>query len=90
LAGTATAHIEPGSPCENPFVESFNGRARDELLNVEEFGSLVEAQVITEAWRIDYNSYRPHSALAGLTPDEVYARWTTQNQRTPLGPSDVR
>ncbi len=51
LAGTATAYIEPGSPWENPFVESFNGRVRDELLNVEEFGSLVEAQVVVENWR---------------------------------------
>lgn len=80
LAGTATAYIEPGSPWENPFVESFNGRVRDELLNVEEFGTLIEAQVLIEAWRIEYNCYRPHSALAGLTPDEVYARWTTPTQ----------
>ena len=73
LAGTATTYIEPGSPWENPFVESFNGRARDELLNVEEFGTLLEAQVVIEAWRIEYNTYRPHSSLGGLTPAE-YAR----------------
>ena len=60
LAGTATAYIEPGSPWENPFVESFNGRVRDELLNVEEFGTVVEAQVLVEARRMEYNSYRPH------------------------------
>ncbi len=49
LAGTATTYIEPGSPWENPFIESFNGQVRDELLNVEEFASLLEAQVVVEA-----------------------------------------
>jgi putative transposase len=80
LAGVRTDYIEPGSPWENPFVESFNGRVRDELLNVEEFGSLIEAQVVVEAWRIEYNTYRPHSALGGLTPAECFARWTTECQ----------
>jgi putative transposase len=80
LSGTGTIYIEPGSPWENPYVESFNGRVRDELLNVEEFGSLLEAQVIIEAWRIEYNTYRPHSSLGGLTPTEFTARWTTQPQ----------
>ncbi len=47
-------YIEPGSPWENPLLESFNGRVRDELLNVEQFGSLLEAQVLLEAWRIEY------------------------------------
>jgi hypothetical protein len=51
-----------------PYVESFNGRVRDELLNLEEFTSLTVAQVVVEAWRIEYNTYRPHSALGGLTP----------------------
>ncbi len=80
LAGTGTIYIEPGSPWENPYVESFNGRARDELLNVEEFGSLHEAQVIVEAWRIEYNTYRPHGSLGGLTPAEYAINWTTQPQ----------
>ena len=74
------SYIEPGSPWENPYVESFNGRVRDELLNIEEFGSLLEAQVVVEAWRIEYNTYRPHGALGGLTPTEVRAAWTTQHQ----------
>ena len=78
LAGTATVYIEPGSPWENAYVESFNGRVRDELLDVEEFGSLFEAQVVTEAWRIEYNTYRPHGSLGGLTPAEYAARWTTE------------
>lgn len=76
MRGTATAYIEPGSPWENPFVESFNGRARDELLNVEEFTSVLEATVVIEAWRQEYNTYRPHSSLAGLTPAEYAARCT--------------
>lgn len=70
------SYIEPGSPWENAYVESFNGRVRDELLNIEEFGSLLEAQVVVEAWRIEYNTYRPHGALGGLTPTEVRAAWT--------------
>ncbi len=80
LAGTTTAYIEPGSPWENPFVESFNGRLRDELLNIEEFACLTEAKVIIEDWRIHYNTYRPHSALGGLTPAEYSAK---ENQYKP-------
>jgi transposase InsO family protein len=76
LHHTTTSYIEPGSPWENPFVESFNGRARDELLNIEEFATVLEAQVVTEAWRIEYNTYRPHSSLGGLTPAEFAATWT--------------
>ena len=77
-SGSATSN--PVSPWENPYVESFNGRVRDELLNIEEFGSLLEAQVVVEAWRIEYNTYRPHGALGGLTPAEVRAAWTTEHQ----------
>jgi putative transposase len=76
------SYIEPGAPWENPYVESFNGRVRDELLNIEEFGSLLEAQVIVEAWRIEYNTYRPHGALGGLTPTEVRTARTTEHQPT--------
>ena len=77
LAGTRTTYIEPGSPWENPYIESFNGRVRDELLNLEEFTSLTVAQVVVEAWRIEYNTYRPHSALGGLAPAEYAATWTS-------------
>jgi putative transposase len=80
LSRVAISYIEPGSPWETPYVESFNGRVRDELLNIEDFATLLEAQVIVEAWRIEYNTYRPHSALRGLTPAEVRAIWTTQQQ----------
>jgi len=80
---TTTAYIEPGSPWENPFVESFNGRARDELLNIEEFATLLEAQIVIEAWRIEYNTYRPHSSLGGLTPAEYTEQWTINQPALP-------
>lgn len=83
LAGTTTSYIEPGSPWENPFIESFNGRVRDELLNIEEFGSLPEAHVVVEAWRVEYNTYRPHSALGGLTPAEYAQQWTINQPALP-------
>jgi len=57
----------PGSPWQNPYVESFGGRLRDELLAVEAFTTLLEAQVLVEDWRIEYNTIRPHSALGYLT-----------------------
>jgi len=80
LSGLGTVYIEPGSPWENPWIESFNGRARDELLNIEEFGSLTEARVVIEDWRIEYNTWRPHSSLGGLTPAEYAAQWSQNNQ----------
>ena len=83
-----------------PFVASFKGRCRDELLNIEEFGTLLEARVIVEAWRAKYNTYRPHSSLGGLTPAELAKRWTTNQpaldswttQRSPVSsrPADRR
>lgn len=59
----ATSYIQPGSPWESPFVESFNSRVRDELLNIEEIGSITEAKVLIKDWQAEYNTYRPHSAL---------------------------
>jgi putative transposase len=82
LSGTISTYIEPGAPWENPLVESFNGRVRDELLNVEEFVDLIDAQVVVEAWRVEYNSFRPHSALRGLTPDQYAQQWINQHQPT--------
>jgi len=61
LASVTTSYIEPGARWQNPFAESFNARVRDELLNLEEFGCLLEAQVLTEDWRQDFN--REHPAL---------------------------
>ena len=66
--GAKTAYIVPGSPWENGYCESFNGRFRDELLNGEIFYSLKEAQIIIEEWRKHYNTVRPHSALGYRPP----------------------
>ena len=63
-----TLFIEPGSPWENGDVESFNGKLRDELLGREMFYTLTEAQILIEAWRRQYNTVRPHSALGYLPP----------------------
>ena len=68
--------IEPGAPWQNPFVESFNGRVRDELLDVEQFSCLGEARVVISDWREDYNHRRPHSALAMQAPATFAATWT--------------
>jgi len=67
-------YIAPGKPTQNGFIESFNGRLRDECLNEHLFTSLAEARRIIEAWRIDYNTRRPHTSLNGLTPAEFAAR----------------
>jgi putative transposase len=79
---TATMFIDPGSPWQNAWIESFNGRFRDEFLNGRHLDSLLEAQVLIEDWRIDYNTNRPHSAHKGLTPTQFANRWTTINQQT--------
>jgi len=73
--GTGTVFIDPGSPWQNAWVESFNGRMRDEHLNGQQFDSLLEAKILTENWRIDYNMNRPHSAHAWLTPVEFVEAW---------------
>ena len=67
-----TSYIDPGSPWQNAYVESFNARLRDELLSCEVFDTLTEAKVLLEDWRIDYNWNRPHSAL-GNQPPAKYA-----------------
>ena len=72
---SGTAYIPPGSAWENPFVESFNGRFRDQFLNIELLASLAEAKLLAEQHRIEYNVYRPHSALQGRTPLEVLQQW---------------
>ncbi|EFO34013.1 integrase catalytic region [Roseibium sp. TrichSKD4] len=70
--GAKTANIEPGSPWENGYCESFNARFRDELLNGELFHSLREAQILIEKWRIHHNTARPRSAL-GCRPQRQKA-----------------
>jgi transposase InsO family protein len=72
--GAQTMFIPPGSPWENPFIESFNGKLRDELLNGELFASLREAEVLLKQFVTRYNEFRPHSSLGYLTPKEFAAR----------------
>ncbi len=76
FSNAGTAYIEPGSPWQNPFVESFHSRVRDELLDVEELACLVEARVVIEDWREDYNRRRPHSSLGMRAPAVFAAQWT--------------
>ena len=66
--GVKTLFIEPGSPWENGYIESFNGKLRDELLNREVFTTLAEAKILIEQWRREYNEVRPHSALGYRPP----------------------
>jgi putative transposase len=66
--GVTTLFIEPGSPWENGYIESFNGKLRDELLNRELFTSLEEARILIEQWRLEYNHIRPHSSLGYRPP----------------------
>jgi len=75
---TNTSYIEPGHPWENPYIESFTGKLRDELLDVEAFETLLEAKTLAEDYRIDYNTYRPHSALGYRTPASFAAAWAPQ------------
>ena len=85
FTGAGTSYIEPGSPWQNPYVESFGGRLRDELLAVEAFNTLLEAQVLVEDWRIEYNTVRPHSALGYLTPTDYAKAWTANHPNSHSG-----
>ena len=67
--GVKTQYIEPGSPWENGYCESFNGKFRDELLNGEIFITMKEAEIVIENWRELYNNRRPHQALKGKPPN---------------------
>jgi putative transposase len=73
--GVALLFIEPGKPVQNAFAESFNGRLRDECLNETWFWTLVEARITIAQWRIEFNTARPHSGLAGRTPPST--RWNS-------------
>ena len=66
--GVITTYIEPGSPWENGYIESFNSRMRDEFLNTELFGNMYEAEILTKRWMTYYNKVRPHSSLGGKPP----------------------
>jgi len=75
------SYIEPGSPWQNPFVESFGSRVREELLSQELFETLAEAKVLIEDWRTDYNERRPHSALGMMAPARFAASWRRSDQQ---------
>jgi putative transposase len=91
FAGTGSSYIDPGSPWQNPYVESFGSRVRDELLAVEQFSCLAEAKVLIEDWRADYNEHRPHSALGMKSPVRFAKAWRAQHEppaaslRSPYG-----
>ena len=84
--------IRPGKPIENAYIESFNGRLRQECLNQIWFSSLEDAKIKIEAWRIDYNEHRPHTSLGNQTPVQFEAEWqlfrTTKEKffNLPIGP----
>jgi putative transposase len=77
-------YSRPGKPTDNPFIESFNGSFRDECLNTTWFLSLDDAIDKIEAWRIEYNCFRPHSSLKGKTPDEVMKQYQTMPEYSNL------
>jgi putative transposase len=82
-SGVGTLYIEPGSPWENGYIESFNGRLRDEVLNREVFYSVREAKVLVEDWRLEYNHDRPHSSLGYMTPAAFAATCIPSVSATP-------
>jgi putative transposase len=75
FSGAGSVFIEPGAPWQNPYVESFGSRIRDELLGVEQFSCLAEAKVMIDDWRRDYNERRPHSALGMMAPAKFARAW---------------
>lgn len=91
--GAKTIHITPGSPWENPYIESFNGKFRDECLNMHVFTGGRHAQQVVQAWRNEYNDERPHSSLNYMTPTEFaehcrnggVGHETEANTLTPVG-----
>ena len=76
---TGIIFSDPGSPWRNPSIESFNGKLRDELLAVEQFHTLLEAKIIAQECRQDYNQRRPHSSLGYLTPNSFILDWNNNH-----------
>ncbi len=81
FTGVDAAYIDPASPWQNGFCESFNGRFRDEFLACEQFNTLLEVQVLAEDRRLEYNNYRPHGSLDGLTPEAYRQQWINNQNR---------
>jgi putative transposase len=80
FTGASTAYIEPGAPWQNPYIESFNGHLRDELLDLESFNTPLETQILLDDWRLDYNHHRPHQSLNYQTPAAFARQWHAQHQ----------
>jgi putative transposase len=83
FTGATAAYIEPGAPWQNPYIESFNGHLRDELLNLESFDTPLETQILLDDWRHDYNHHRPHQSLNYQTPAAFAHQWHAQHQPGP-------
>ena len=88
-AAIKTIYITPGSPWENGHIESFHDKLRDECLNRELFGSLAEARVIVESWRVEYNDLRPHSSLGYLSPSEYMRQNQSDGGFAPPNPAPL-
>jgi putative transposase len=82
FTGTESVFIDPGSPWQNAWIESFNGRLRDELLNGRQRDSLLEARVIIEDWCIGYNINRPDTAHGDLSPADFATKWIVNQPQT--------
>ena len=82
VSGVDTLYVAPGSPWENGYVESFNSRLRDELLNRELFLHIDELRYVADRWRMDYNHYRPHSSLGYMAPAAFAAKCLEQGSAT--------
>ena len=76
-----THYIDPGSPWQNAFEESFHDKLRQECLNLEDFATVDHARVVVEQWRRHYNHHRPHSSLGYLAPEEFLKQWKEKHQR---------
>ena len=87
--GVKTAFIEKGSPWQNAYIESFNGKLRDELLNREIFDTVQEAQVLLWRWRDEYNHHRPHSSLGYRSPAEARAAKAQCEDERQAGPEQM-
>jgi len=86
--GVKLRYIEPGKPMQNPYIESFNGKFRDECLNQHWFSNVMEAKQIIESWRQEYNEVRPHSSLENVPPAE-FARRLSRVQTITAQPFQV-